>query len=68
MFLNILIDIVETNRSVVKKSEVSSANSLVTEVKSSGRSMIYILRIITVLEWNPEEDQLQYETNLKTAQ
>lgn len=30
--------------------------------------MIYILRIITVLEWNPEEDQLQYETNLKTAQ
>ena len=39
------------------KCEVSSANNLVSEVKPSGRSLI----------WNPEKHQLQYETNLKTV-
>ena len=49
------------------KSDISSANKLTAEVKPLVRASIYTKFDNFSLEWNPEEHQLQYESNLKTV-
>lgn len=69
MFSNILLGnwhLVERNSSIIKNVkyhlQIVWWLKLILQVDHW-----YIIRIITVLEWKPEEHQLQYDNNLKTV-